>query len=99
MAVPYWPALQFPTAARAAAAPEASYTPAPIAVWILAEVAAVIAVELENAAMFGLTGEPLVVTIPPGHPVPSARQWASGTPLPFKSVLPAPADETPVLLT
>jgi hypothetical protein len=31
----------------------------------LAEVAAVIAVELENAAMFGLTGEPLVVTVPP----------------------------------
>jgi hypothetical protein len=30
----------------------------------LAEVAAVIAVPLENAAMFGLAGEPLVVTVP-----------------------------------
>jgi hypothetical protein len=34
---------------------------------MFAEVAAVIAVELENAAMFGLTGEPLVVTVPPPH--------------------------------
>jgi hypothetical protein len=31
---------------------------------MFAEVAAVIAVEDENAAMFGLTGEPLVVTVP-----------------------------------
>jgi hypothetical protein len=31
---------------------------------MFAEVAAVIAVPLENAAIFGLTGEPLVVTVP-----------------------------------
>jgi hypothetical protein len=31
---------------------------------MLAEVAAVIAVLLENAAIFGLAGDPLVVTVP-----------------------------------
>jgi hypothetical protein len=31
---------------------------------MFAEVAAVMAVELENAAMLGLTGDPLVVTVP-----------------------------------
>jgi hypothetical protein len=42
---------------------------------MLAEEAAVMAVGLENTAMFGLTGEPLVVTVPAPlgepHPVPS----------------------------
>jgi hypothetical protein len=32
---------------------------------MFAEVAAVMAVEPENAAILGLTGEPLVVTVPP----------------------------------
>ena len=44
-----------------------SYTPAPIAVWMFADVAAVMAVELENAAILGLTGDPLVVTVPEPH--------------------------------
>jgi hypothetical protein len=41
---------------------------------MFAEVAGVIAVELENAAIFGLTGDPLVVTVPlpPPHPVQEA---------------------------
>jgi hypothetical protein len=48
-------------------------------------IAAVVLVALVIAENAGV----LVPQTPP--PVPSARQWASGTPLPFKSVLPAPA--------
>jgi hypothetical protein len=42
---------------------------------------------------------PEIAAVVLGHPDPSARQWTSGTPLPFKSVLPAPAEDTPVLVT
>jgi hypothetical protein len=54
-----------------AAAPLVSYTLAPMAVWMLAEVAAVIALDEENAAILGLTGEPLRVTVPTGTAPPS----------------------------
>jgi hypothetical protein len=48
-----------------------------MAVWMFAEVAAVMAVELENAAIFGLTGEPLVVTVPQGEPESASVPTAS----------------------
>jgi hypothetical protein len=46
---------------------------------MLAEVAVVIAIELENAAIFGLTGEPVVVTVPP-PPLPQANPLPVITP-------------------